>query len=119
MEDVSGHGEAMHAEQIEPAGAQQAPSTQQQTAAAQQQAGPLSPEQQQLLARKDAQIEVLQMKLERYRSWLSSLQGQMQHKDPTILRNARRLYIGGIPDSAREVGAAWINLVTLEGNITS
>lgn len=58
---------------------------------------------QELLSHKDAQIEVLQKKLEHFRSWLSSLQGQMQHKDPQVIKNARRLYIGGIPESTREV----------------
>ncbi len=101
MEDVSGHEEATHAGQIDPAGPQQAPSMQQQ----QQQQGAVSEQQQQLLARKDALIDQLQRKLEHYRSWLSSLQGQMQHKDPTVIKNARRLYVGGIPEGTREVGA--------------
>lgn len=101
MEDVSGHGEVQHAAQLEPAGP---PSTQQQQG--QQQAGAAQDQHQQLLAAKDAQIEVLQRKLEHYRSWLSSLQGQMQHKDPSVIKNARRLYVGGIPEAAREVGGA-------------
>jgi hypothetical protein len=31
------------------------------------------------------------------------LQCQMQHKDPQVIKNARRLYIGGIPDGTKEV----------------
>lgn len=83
---------------------QQQPSTQ-----LQQQQAPAQQQQQykQALAEKDAQISVLQKKLEHYRSWLSSLQCQMQHKDPQVIKNARRLYIGGIPDATREVCLCW------------
>lgn len=52
---------------------------------------------------KDEQIHVLQRKLEHFRSWLSGLQGQLAAKDPQLLKNARRLYIGGIPDGTKEV----------------
>lgn len=105
MEDVRGQESLQHALQGDTA-AQQQPSSQQQ-----QQGQALSQEQQhqqcnELIAHKDAEIELLQRKLEHYRSWLSSLQGQMQHKDPQIIKNARRLYIGGIPEGTREVGGA-------------
>jgi len=92
MEEVSGQGALQHAAQTEPAGAQQQQQQQQQ-----------AEQWQDLLKRKDVQIEVLNKKLDHFRSWLSSLQGQMQHKDPQVIKNARRLYIGGIPEGAREV----------------
>lgn len=80
---------------------QQQPQGQQQQ---QQQQPPLSREQltEQLLQR-DAQIKVLQQKLEHYRAWLSSVQEQQLHRDAQLVKNARRLYIGGIPEGTREV----------------
>lgn len=52
---------------------------------------------------KDEQIHVLQRKLEHFRAWLSGLQGQLVAKDPQLLKNARRLYVGGIPQGTKEV----------------
>lgn len=58
------------------------------------------------LRHKDEHISVLQKKLDHFRAWLQSLQTQVQAKDPQILKNARRLYIGGIPEGTKEVRRA-------------
>ncbi|KAF8061126.1 MPC1 [Scenedesmus sp. PABB004] len=55
-----------------------------------------------LLRQKDEQIAALQAKLGHFRSWLSGLQVQQQAKDPQLLKNARRLYVGGIPEGTKE-----------------
>jgi hypothetical protein len=102
MEEARSHEGLIHAGQAD-AAPQQQPSTQQQQQQGQGQAQDYQ-QCRELLEQKDAEIELLQKKLEHYRSWLSSLQGQMQHKDPQVIKNARRLYIGGVPDRAREVG---------------
>lgn len=57
----------------------------------------------QQLAAKDEQIAKLSRQLEHFRGWLSGLQGQLQTKDPQAIKNARRLYVGGIPDGIQEV----------------
>lgn len=107
MEDVRSQEGLIHAGQAD-AAAQQQPSPQQQ-----QQQGQAQDYQQcrELLEQKDAEIELLQKKLEHYRSWLSSLQGQTQHKDPQVIKNARRLYIGGVPEGAREVGGCMLSSI--------
>jgi hypothetical protein len=58
------------------------------------------------LRQKDDQITMLERKLEHFRSWLSNLQGQLQAKDPQVVKNARRLYVGGIPEDTKEVSSA-------------
>eukprot|EP00775_Hariotina_reticulata_P007687 gene7687-7887_t len=55
------------------------------------------------LRQKDEQITTLERKLDHFRSWLSNLQGQLQAKDPQIVKNARRLYVGGIPEDTKEI----------------
>eukprot|EP00879_Flechtneria_rotunda_P003535 GHRR01003767.1.p1 GENE.GHRR01003767.1~~GHRR01003767.1.p1 ORF type:complete len:822 (+),score=334.64 GHRR01003767.1:175-2640(+) len=54
------------------------------------------------IRQKDQQISVLQRKLEHFRLWMSGIQTQAQAKDPQILKNARRLYVGGIPEGTQE-----------------
>ena len=47
------------------------------------------------LRQKDATILMLQKKLDHFRHWLSSVNSRVQQMNPSAVRNARKLYIGG------------------------
>jgi hypothetical protein len=47
------------------------------------------------LRQKDAQILMLQKKLQHFRTWLGSVNTRVQQMNPSAVRNARKLYIGG------------------------
>jgi hypothetical protein len=57
----------------------------------------------QQLRQRDETISILQRRLEHFRSWLAGVQGQVAARDPQIIKNARRLYVGGIPEGTKEV----------------
>jgi hypothetical protein len=46
---------------------------------------------------------MLQRRLEHFRGWLAGVQEQVTARDPQIIKNARRLYVGGIPEGTKEV----------------
>jgi hypothetical protein len=55
------------------------------------------------LRSKDAQILMLQKKLQHMRSWVNSIHSKVQGMSPQIIKNARRLYLGGVPPEATDV----------------
>jgi hypothetical protein len=58
------------------------------------------------LREKDAQIHVLQKKLQHFRSWVSSIHHKVQQMNPQAIKNSKRLYIGGIPADTTEASAS-------------
>ncbi|KAF6259757.1 hypothetical protein COO60DRAFT_972046 [Scenedesmus sp. NREL 46B-D3] len=56
----------------------------------------------QQLRQRDETISVLQRRLEHFRVWLLGVQAQVSARDPQIIKNARRLYVGGIPEGTKE-----------------
>lgn len=54
------------------------------------------------LRQKDAQILMLQKKLQHFRSWVSNIHNKVQQMNPQAIKNSRRLYIGGITPETTE-----------------
>eukprot|EP01025_Chloroclados_australasicus_P042966 TRINITY_DN4569_c0_g2_i1.p1 TRINITY_DN4569_c0_g2~~TRINITY_DN4569_c0_g2_i1.p1 ORF type:complete len:450 (-),score=73.72 TRINITY_DN4569_c0_g2_i1:1166-2515(-) len=52
-----------------------------------------------LVKGKEAMIHTLQQKLSYYRTWLSGVHARVQQMSPNLIKNARRLYIGGLDES--------------------
>jgi hypothetical protein len=57
----------------------------------------------QQLRQRDETIGILQGRLDHFRGWLQGVQAQVAARDPQIIKNARRLYVGGIPEGTKEV----------------
>eukprot|EP01025_Chloroclados_australasicus_P059432 TRINITY_DN7514_c0_g1_i1.p2 TRINITY_DN7514_c0_g1~~TRINITY_DN7514_c0_g1_i1.p2 ORF type:complete len:462 (+),score=68.21 TRINITY_DN7514_c0_g1_i1:293-1678(+) len=51
-----------------------------------------------LLKSKEALTHTLQQKLTHYRTWLSSIHARVQQMSPNVIKNARRLYVGGLDE---------------------
>ncbi|KIY92180.1 hypothetical protein MNEG_15783 [Monoraphidium neglectum] len=56
----------------------------------------------QQLAQREAQVAVLERKLHHLRSWMGSINAQMAATNPQLVKNARRLYVGGVPPGTTE-----------------
>lgn len=52
---------------------------------------------------REQQVSILDKKLAHLRSWMASVQTQMAATNPQLAKNARRLYIGGVPTGTTEV----------------
>ena len=55
---------------------------------------------------KDTELAQLQKRLSHYRSWVGSLHAKMQASNPQAIKNAKRLYIGGVPEDTTDVSIA-------------
>ena len=55
------------------------------------------------LQEKEAEIAQLQKRLGHFRAWIGTLHSKMQTSNPQAIKNARRLYIGGVPDGTTDV----------------
>jgi hypothetical protein len=53
------------------------------------------------LRQKDATILMLQKKLDHFRHWLASVNSRVQQMNPSAVRNARKLYVGGESQGTR------------------
>jgi hypothetical protein len=51
-------------------------------------------------------VAVLERKLHHLRSWMGSVNAQMAATNPQLVKNARRLYVGGVPPGTTEVRGA-------------
>jgi hypothetical protein len=68
------------------------------------------------LDERDARISTLQLQLDHFRGWLAGLHAQASAQQPHVLKNARRLYVGGIPASTCEV--CWVHLMLMHGCVS-
>lgn len=50
-----------------------------------------------------ARVAVLERKLAHLRSWMASVASQVAASNPQLAKNARRLYVGGVPTGTTEV----------------
>jgi hypothetical protein len=55
------------------------------------------------LQEKDAELAQVQKRLEHYRAWVGTLHAKMQASNPQAIKNAKRLYIGGVPEGTTDV----------------
>ena len=47
----------------------------------------------------------MERKLQHLRSWMASVNAHMATTNPQLVKNARRLYVGGVPPGTTEVRA--------------
>jgi hypothetical protein len=59
---------------------------------------------------KDALISKLQRQLAHYRSWVGSVHARVLHMNPQAVQNAKRLYIGNLPQNITVVSDLCIGI---------
>jgi hypothetical protein len=64
-------------------------------------AAPATPEER--LQQREKQVAALERKLAHLRSWIAAINSQMAATNPQLVKNARRLYVGGVPEGTSEV----------------
>eukprot|EP01025_Chloroclados_australasicus_P057098 TRINITY_DN7106_c1_g1_i2.p1 TRINITY_DN7106_c1_g1~~TRINITY_DN7106_c1_g1_i2.p1 ORF type:complete len:551 (-),score=79.64 TRINITY_DN7106_c1_g1_i2:2099-3751(-) len=75
-----------------------------------------------LVKGKEALILAQQKKLVHYRAWMSTIHARVQQMNPGIIKNARRLYIGNLPEGYSdedELREFFANLMTTKGGCTN
>jgi hypothetical protein len=54
----------------------------------------------------DVRAGLLERKLAHLRGWVAAVNAQVAANNPQLVKNARRLYVGGVPEGTTEVREA-------------